>query len=322
MSSLEQHHRVSVSTDCPPCPGRPVLERIDSRSSQLGENLVIRRALPTRQRRMVGAWCFLDHAGPMDYGPGGGLAVGPHPHIGLQTFSWMIEGEILHRDSLGYEQIIRPGQVNLMTAGRGISHSEDAVSDAPGRIHLAQLWIALPDAERHREPAFEHYPDLPVIEQDGVKVTLLAGSAFGQTAPARVYTPLLGLDLHAESGRRTSLPLQPGFEHAVLVLEGSANVEGEALEPGTLLYLGTGRTQLDVTLAHHSRVLLVGGEPFEEEVLLWWNFVARKPEEIAAALADWNAERHFDREFGSPSRPLAAPTLSARPMPSRPSTTS
>lgn len=314
MSSLEQHQRVSVSTDCPPCPGEPVLERIPSRNSQLGDSLTIRRVLPTRERRMVGAWCFLDHAGPMDYGPGAGLAVGPHPHIGLQTFSWMIDGEILHRDSLGYEQIIRPGQVNLMTAGRGISHSEDAVNDEAGRIHLAQLWIALPDSQRHRQPAFEHYPDLPRVHADGVDITLLAGKAYGHEAPARVYTPLLGLDLYAVEAARTEVPLEPAFEHAALVLEGSAGVEGEALQPGTLLYLGTGRSSLDVSLAAASRLLLIGGTPFEEEVLLWWNFVARTPAEIETALDDWNAGQRFAREIGSPSTPLKTPSLVAKPI--------
>lgn len=307
MSNITQEGRASLSTDCPACPGRPVLERIESRSSQLGENLVIRRALPSRQRRMVGAWCFLDHAGPMDYGRGGGLAVGPHPHIGLQTFSWMIEGEILHRDSLGCEQVIRPGQVNLMTAGRGISHSEDAASDAPGRIHLAQLWIALPDAERQRAPAFEHYPSLPTFDADGVRITLLAGSALGETSPATVYTPLIGLDLRATAAARTRLELEPVFEHAALVLVGTASIEGEDLEPGTLLYLGNGRRDLDVALAEDSQVLLIGGEPFAEEVLLWWNFVARDPEEVEAAMADWQAGRHFVREIGSPTPPLEVP---------------
>ena len=139
-----------------------MLERIEARTAQIGEGFTIRRAVPNRQRRMIGAWCFLDHAGPADYAPGKGLRVGPHPHIGLQTFTWMIEGEVLHRDSLGFEQIIQPGQVNLMTAGHGIAHAEDSVTDNAGRLHAAQLWIALPDDERHRIPNFQHYPDLPL----------------------------------------------------------------------------------------------------------------------------------------------------------------
>ena len=158
MSDQERDCQASASRDCPASAGGPVVERILARASVIGADFTIRRALPSRQRRMVGTWCFLDQAGPVSYGAGQGLHVGPHPHIGLQTFTWMIEGEILHRDSLGFEQIVRPGQVNLMTAGSGIAHAEDAVTDAPGRLHAAQLWIALPDAQRHREPAFQHCP--------------------------------------------------------------------------------------------------------------------------------------------------------------------
>jgi quercetin 2,3-dioxygenase len=311
MSDIAPNPHASVSTDGPQCPYRPVLERIESRESVLGEGLVIRRALPSRGRRMVGAWCFLDHAGPMVYGAGGGIAVGPHPHIGLQTFSWMMDGEIMHRDSLGNEQVIRPGQVNLMTAGRGITHSEDAVNDSPGRIHLAQLWIALPDHARHMDPAFEHHPVLPVVPLDGFDVTVLAGSALGRTSPATVYTPLVGLDVRAEGPAHTSLPLELAFEHAALVLEGAASVEGEALTPGTLLYLGTGRSSLELAAAGPARLLVIGGEPFAEEVLLFWNFVARTADEIETATADWNAGRRFARDIGSPTRPHDAPPLDA-----------
>ncbi|HWU84136.1 MAG TPA: pirin family protein, partial [Rhodocyclaceae bacterium] len=134
----------------------PIPQRLEARTSILGEGLLIRRALPHRERRMIGAWCFLDHAGPLDVSQGPGMRVGPHPHIGLQTFTWMIEGEILHRDSLGYEQLIRPGQVNLMTAGRGISHSEESPLQRSPGLQLAQLWIALPSNRRDMTPAFEH----------------------------------------------------------------------------------------------------------------------------------------------------------------------
>lgn len=309
MSVFEKSRELSSSMDCPECPGRPVLERIAAREAEIGEGLLIRRALPTRQRRMVGAWCFLDHAGPKDYGPGEGMAVGPHPHIGLQTFTWMIEGEIVHRDSLGYEQVIRPGQVNLMTAGRGIAHSEDAVGREPGRVHLAQLWIALPEAERHREPAFANYPVLPRLEREGFGITVLAGSALGKRSPATVYTPLVGLDLAADGPAATSLPLDPAFEHAALVLRGEAAIEGERLTPGTLLYLGTGRRTLALQCDAKAQVLLVGGEPFGEEILMWWNFVGRSIEEIEKASDDWNAGRHFGEVVGSPSARLVAPDL-------------
>lgn len=163
-----------------------------ARAAEVG-GLMLRRALPSRERRLIGAWCFLDHAGPADISQTAGMREGPHPHTGLQTFTWMIEGEILHRDSLGHEQLIRPGQVNLMTAGRGIVHSEESLPEHPPRLQAAQLWIALPDAQRHCEPAFEHYPNLPVLERDGFRMTLLVGEALGQRSPVRVYTPLFGM---------------------------------------------------------------------------------------------------------------------------------
>jgi redox-sensitive bicupin YhaK (pirin superfamily) len=309
MSDLDRTCQPSVSSDCPRCPDKPVVERIPARVAEIGKGFIVRRAVPSRQRRMVGAWCFLDHAGPADYGPGEGLKVGPHPHIGLQTFTWMIEGEVMHRDSLGYEQIIRPGQVNLMTAGRGIVHAEDSVTDAAGRLHAAQLWIALPDAERRRAPAFQHYPELPVLESGGFTVTVLAGSALGARAPAAVFSPLVGLDLSAKTAASTRLSLEPGFEHAVLVLSGAGTVEGERIEPGTLLYLGTGRESLRVACDAAARLLLVGGEPFQEEILVWWNFVARTRAEIVQATEDWNARRYFGEVKGSPSPRLVAPDL-------------
>ncbi|KRE89693.1 pirin [Frateuria sp. Soil773] len=284
------------------------MERIETRGAEVGL-LPIHRALPNRQRRMVGAWCFLDHAGPIDYAAGQGLRVGPHPHIGLQTFTWMIEGQIMHRDSLGFEQVIRPGQVNLMTAGRGIAHAEDEASPEAGRLHAVQLWIALPEAERHREPSFEHYPDLPVIHEGGFRVTVLAGTAFGQRSPAEVFSPLVGLDLAAAGRASTRLPLEPGFEHAVLVLAGEARVEGESLAPDTLLYLGTGRRHLQVECDAACRLVLVGGEPFGEEILLWWNFVARRPEEMEEATLAWNERRRFGEVHGSPSPRLVAPDV-------------
>src|SRR5437879_5977603 len=186
-----------------------MLERIETRAAEVGGGLIVRRALPNRRCRTVGAWCFLDHAGPMEFGRGGGMGVGPHPHIGLQTFTWMVEGTVMHRDSLGNEQLITPGQVNLMTAGRGIAHAEDSDSAGAGRLHAVQLWIALPDAERHRAPAFRNYPQLPLVELGGFRVRVLAGSAFGNTSPAEVYSPLVGRDLAAAGPALAAVPLCP-----------------------------------------------------------------------------------------------------------------
>ncbi|WP_338498844.1 pirin family protein [Delftia tsuruhatensis] len=278
----------------------------------------IQRAIPQRALRKVGAWCFLDHAGPADPAPPG-MQVGPHPHIGLQTFTWMIRGEVLHRDSLGNTQIIRPGQVNLMTAGHGIAHSEE--SQTPSHIHAAQLWIALPESHRNGPPRFQHYPELPRTTVGDFTATVLAGEALGLTSPAEVHTPLMSVDLHADSARSANavatLPLRADFEHAVLSLEGDVRVNGQPLPVEELLYLPLGTPSVAIEAAPGSRLLVIGGEPMDEAILLWWNFVARTGEEIAEARAQWEAEtrqpataaRRFGPPLASPLAPLHAPSL-------------
>ena len=273
------------------------LMRIEARSAALGNGLVVRRALPTRQRRMVGAWCFLDHAGPVDFAPGAGMHVGAHPHIGLQTFTWLIEGEVMHHDNLGNAQLIRPGQVNLMTAGRGIVHTEDSLHDGKP-LHAAQLWIALPPDRVDCPPAFEHHPSLPRWQEGEARLTLLAGSYGGQTAPTRVHSPLLGLDLHSAGAGRLVLTLEPGFEYGLLPLVGSVGVEGEVFQADEFAYLGTGRDSLQLELGAGARVLLLGGEPFAEPVLMWWNFVGFSKAAIAEAQGQWE---HGDARFGKVS---------------------
>jgi redox-sensitive bicupin YhaK (pirin superfamily) len=290
-------------------------ERIATRTAEIGGGLIIRRALPNLRRRTVGAWCFLDHAGPVAFADGAGLHVGPHPHIGLQTFTWMIEGAVMHRDSLGNEQLVTPGQVNIMTAGQGISHSEDSAAAelAPaaerGRLHAVQLWIALPDSQRHRAPAFRNHPQLPLLTLDGFDVRVLAGSAVGRTSPVEVFSPLMAVDLHAKGAATLSMPLAPEFEHAALVTSGSALIAGEPLATGTLLYLAPGRVRLDLSCDAPARVILIGGVPFEEDVLLWWNFVARRQEELEQASRDWQNGTRFGEVHGSPSPPLVPPSL-------------
>lgn len=272
---------------------------IPTRDALLGEGMTIRRALPAAQRRMIGAWRFLDHFGPVDATRGDGLRVGPHPHTALQTFTWPLAGEILHRDSLGCEQIIRPGQVNLMTAGRGISHSEESPAVRSAVLHGAQLWIALPDAVRHCDPAFEHYPELPVIERDGFRITVLVGDALGELAPTRVFSPLLALDLTCNGDAATTLALPADYELGALMLEGRGSVDGQNLQVGQLLYLGRGRDRLQLRASEQgapSRLLLIGGAPFGEEVLMWWNFVGRSRQELTQAVIDWNAG---DPRFGT-----------------------
>jgi redox-sensitive bicupin YhaK (pirin superfamily) len=272
------------------------VQHIETRDSVLGEDLMIRRALPSRLRRTVGAWCFFDHFGPVDTSGGRGMRVGPHPHIGLQTFTWPIAGEILHRDSLGYEQVIRPGAVNLMTAGRGISHSEESPEPRSPILHGAQLWIALPEAQRRMAPSFEHYPSVPALERDGFKLTILVGELLGERSPVRVHTPMVGLELLTQDAAHSVLPLRSDFEHALLVLEGALQVDGETLLPGTLLYLPPGRERVAIATHAAARTLLIGGEPFREELLIWWNFVARTRQEIEQATRDWNEGKDY---FGS-----------------------
>jgi quercetin 2,3-dioxygenase len=287
---------------------KTVMEALPDRTVRLG-SLEVHRVLPVRGRRLIGPWCFFDRFGPVTFAEEKPMDVAPHPHIGLQTVTWPLEGEIVHRDTLGYAQRIRPGQLNLMTAGRGIAHSEESPADRPQRLHGAQLWIALPDAERNCEPAFNHYPELPVVERDGMKITVLLGAALGERSPGRIHTPLVGLDLVAPDKAATSMPLEAGFEYGALVLEGSAWAEGEALEVGTFLYLGYGRTALLLRTPASARILVIGGEPFGEEVLLWWNFVARSRAEIEAARSDWESGRRFAAVQGYPGARLVAPQL-------------
>lgn len=295
--------------DAPP---PPVLA---ARDSDVG-GMLVRRALPTRGRRLIGAWCFLDQAGPVEIAGGPGMRVGPHPHIGLQTFTWMIEGELLHRDSLGHAQRIAPGQVNLMTAGRGIAHSEESPGAHGPRVLLAQLWIALPDRVRHCAPSFEHHADIPVVAHQGLVASVLVGSALGARSPVRVHSPLVGLDLLTPAAARAHLPLEVGFEHGVVVLEGEATVAGQALAPGQLMYVPPGHGALTLETHGRARALLIGGAPFEEPVLMFWNYVARTPDEIAEAAAQWNAgDPRFGevRGFDGPrlDSPLPPPGLRA-----------
>jgi quercetin 2,3-dioxygenase len=248
------------------------------------------RTLPNRERRMVGAWCFLDQYGPTVIADGGpGMSVAAHPHTGLQTVSWLVAGEIHHYDSLGNSQLIRPGQLNLMTAGRGIAHAELSPVPNSGVLHGAQLWVALPAEHAAVAPHFEHHPDLPVIAGRGVTVTVIVGSLDGATSGAKAYSPLLGAEIALES--EVKLPLRKEFEHAVLVLSGSVDIGLKTLEQGPLLYLGRGREQIKLMAREPSRLLLLGGEPFGEQIVMWWNFVGRSHEEIVAFRDEWEAQR-------------------------------
>ena len=265
------------------------------------------RALPAKGRRMVGAWCFLDHAGPAHFESGPGMQVGPHPHTCLQTFTWMIRGEVLHRDSLGSEQVIRPGQVNLMTAGRGIAHSEESLGHPD--FHAVQLWIALPREQRLMEPRFQHYPVLPQLQQQGLAMTVLAGEWLGQASPAQVHSPLVAVDVHAPRDATATLALRPDFEYAILCLHGQVETEGQTASPESLLYLAPGRDSIEVRAAADSRFFVLGGTPYDGDIVMWWNFIGQNGDEIRAFRDRWERGEGYGAPVASPLPRLAAPSM-------------
>jgi quercetin 2,3-dioxygenase len=276
----------AVETSEPAAPPA-ALELLPSREAKVGD-LRVRRALPHRTRRTVGAWCFADHAGPVSAKGGGGFGIGPHPHIGLQTVTWFLSGEGLHRDSLGSEQVIRPGQLNLMTAGRGVAHAEEPTGRSEGELHGIQLWVAQPSATRDGDAAFEHHAELPEIEFDAARATVIVGDFAGQVSPARRDTDHAGVELTLRPGRNV-LPLRPAYEHAVIVLQGGLSIDSIVVEPGYLAYLGADRDEIALWSETETRALLLGGVPFPEPILMWWNFVARTTDEVDAAYAQWQS---------------------------------
>ena len=276
------------------------VEITPSRESMVGA-MRVRRALPRIGRRTVGAWCFADHMGPELVTETRGLDIGPHPHTGLHTVTWLVAGEVLHRDSLGSEQVIRAGQLNLMTAGEGVTHSEEATGRYRGQLHGVQLWVAQPEATRHGAAAFEHHGELPQVELDAAVATVLVGEFAGSTSPARRDTPLVGIDAALGPGTG-AWPLAAAFEHALVVLEGEVLAGEQVVRPGQLAYLGAGRDQLVLSAAAPARALLLGGEPFPEPVLMWWNFVVRGRDELDGAYRQWQAG---DPRFGRLRSPLA-----------------
>src|SRR3954452_5941304 len=208
----------------------PVLDLLPGREVLLGEGAPGRRVLPTLGRRMVGAWAFVDHYGPDDVAATSGMQVTPHPHTGLQTVSWLIEGQVHHRDSLGSDVSFGPGELALMTAGHGIAHSEQSPVSHPRFLHGAQLWVVLPDGSRDVAPAFEHHATLPGFDSDGLTSTVLMGSFGGATSPGSAYTPLVGVDLDLAAGADVQVPLEPHFEYGLLASSGAATVEGAPLD--------------------------------------------------------------------------------------------
>ena len=258
--------------------------------------LDVARVLPTKGRRTVGAWCFVDLMGPVDAEQPDPMEVGPHPHIGLSTVTWLLEGEALHSDSLGTEQVIRPGQLNLMTAGHGIAHAELA---ARPPFRGAQMWVAQPEHTRHGSSTFEHHADLEQVDVDGGEALVFMGSFAGASSSARADTALVGADVTLRASS-TMLPTQVGFEHAVIPLDGTVKVGPQIVEPGWLALVPAGIDELPVSGRGAARFLLLGGEPLGEKIAMWWNFVARDQAELTAAYRDW--EGRTDRFGGVPSK--------------------
>jgi quercetin 2,3-dioxygenase len=287
------------------------LEITQARLATVGD-ITVRRLLPLRLRRSVGAWCFVDHYGPESVDGIAGMQVPPHPHIGLQTVTWLLAGNVLHRDSLGSEQMIRPGQLNLMTAGRGIAHAEESPAAHDPVLHGVQLWVALPDVSRPVPPAFEHHPQLPQTRIGGFGASVFMGELAGARSDATAFSPIVGAELTAGAAAagpaRCVLPLDPAFEHVVFSVAGHAEAEGVGLAPGRLLYLPPGRDRASLAAPAGSCVLLLGGTPLGEPLLMWWNFVARTPEEIAAAATRWRTGE-FGDVGGYDGDPLPAPPL-------------
>lgn len=297
MTNLETKPTETIAEPSGLC--EPRLELFEAREVPLGgiRSIRVRRTLPQRRLPTVGAWCFLDQFGPEEGPP---MTVLPHPHTGLQTVTWPIRGQIRHRDSLGNDLMVKPGQLNLMTAGRGIAHSEFSAPDEP--VSGLQLWAAVPGPmpTGPGAAAFQQVTDLPELTGPGLRVMVLTGSlalTCGRkvTSPAVVHTELIGADGHLAPGAVADLALDLSHEHAVLVVEGSAVIDGQHIPAGPLAYLGAGRDHVQITSPEGARFVLLGGEPFTEDLVMFWNFVGRSHEEVAAARADWEdqaAEAH------------------------------
>ena len=279
--------------------------------------LRISRALPVKGRRMIGPWCFLDRFGPLSFTEGTPMDVAPHPHMGLQTVTWLLDGEVVHDDSLGQEAVLRPGGVNVMTSGHAIAHAERTPTDNSGQLNGVQLWTALLDRDRHRAASFQHVLSVPVIEQPGGIVRLFSGGLADTASPAEHFSDLVGADLQIHRGETLHLPLRADFEYAVLVLSGDCRLEGQPLRERVLYYLGMQRSDVAFASQSGARLLLVGGPPFPEAILMWWNFVARTPEEISEARADWERGLRFGHVTAYEGPRLSAPELVrlARPNP-------
>jgi len=283
-------------------------EAFPGRDIALGA-LTVTRVLPVKGRRLVGPWCFLDRFGPLTFADPSPMDVGAHPHMGLQTVTWLLDGELVHYDSLGYESLLLPGGVNVMTSGAAIAHPERTPAKNSGRLSGAQLWVALADRDRHMPALFQHVDRVPVDEQPGGLIQVFAGNLGALASPATHHSGIFGGDVQVHPGAALDVRLDVSYEFAALVLNGDCSLEGQPLHERPLYYLGANRSEVRFTSRSGGRLLLVGGPPFPERILMWWNFVARSPQEIADARTDWEERRRFGEVTGYPGPRLAAPSL-------------
>ncbi|SHK13659.1 hypothetical protein SAMN05443637_10318 [Pseudonocardia thermophila] len=293
---------------------RQGIEVLAARDVPLGgaRALTVHRTLPQRGRTLVGAWCFADAYGPTPDATA--MDLPPHPHTGLQTVSWLYAGEIEHRDSTGARALVRPGQVNLMTAGRGIAHTETSTA-AAAALHGVQLWVALPDAHRWIAPFFEH-AEPEAIALGPATLRVFVGELAGQRAAVTTFSPLLGAQLDVPAGATVRVPVDPAFEHGFLVDAGAARVQGVPVPPSSHGVVGTGARELVVSADTPVRGLLLGGVPLGEQIVMWWNFVGRSHDEIERFRREWQADVVDGGDphgrFGTvdhPAPPLPAPEL-------------
>ena len=285
--------------------------------------MLVRRTLPHRNVRTIGAFCFVDHYGGPEGAadPTGPMVVPPHPHMGLQTVSWLLRGDIEHHDSVGSIQTIHPGELNLMTAGSGISHSEYSAADnlSSNALHGLQLWVALPDTHRHQAPHFEHHGDLPRVGEGGLACTVVLGTFLGRTSDAMTYSELTCAEVSATVGRHV-LEVPRHHEHGLLPLDDEIRIGEDRLPRGALRYEPPGQATLTFDSPRPTRLLLIGGAPFQEELLMWWNFVGRTHDEIVDAREAWESGHRFGAVVDDESAPLRAPqipTVRLKPRPSR-----
>ncbi len=270
----------------------------------------IRRTLPHAHLNRIGAWVFLDHFGPTTQVDG--MKVAAHPHTGLQTVTWLFEGAVDHRDSIGSEQTIRPGQLNLMTAGSGIAHSEKSLG-GPAALHAVQLWLALPDAVRHMTPMFQHVEAPREVRIDSLLAKVFIGELTGVKTEAVVFSELVGAELALDG--QVSLPLNKRWEHGILVVEGEIEIDGQPVRKDQLAYLAAGSGAVRIE-AKNFVGILIGGAPFDEKIVMWWNFIGRSGDEIVAMREAWNEREYpeFTDELGGwiPAPELPNVTLRAR----------